>query len=125
MRRTILAFALLLIPVACRSYRPSETDPAKGREALTSALETWKKGGAPADLKKGSPAVVVSDPDWEGGWLLLDYRVDPTERRAGVDLRLTATLTLKGPAGKTVRKTAGYVISTGSRLSVLRDDPDS
>ena len=65
MRRTILAFALLLIPVACRNYRPSETDPAKGREALKSALDVWMKGGTPADLKNGSPAIVVSDPDWE------------------------------------------------------------
>jgi hypothetical protein len=125
MRRTIPAFALLLIPVACQGPRPQETNAAKGREALTSALETWKKGGTPADLKNGSPAIVVSDPDWVGGCRLLKYDVDPTDRRAGVDLRLTATLTLKGPTGKTVQKTAGYVISTGSKLTVLRDDPDS
>jgi len=125
MRRTIPALALLLLPAGCQSYRPPETDPAKGREALTSALETWMKGGTPDDLKKGSPAIVVSDPDWEGGYRLLRYDLDPTDRRAGVDLRLTARLTLKGPTGKTVQKTAGYLISTGSGLRVLRDDPDS
>jgi hypothetical protein len=125
MRRMISAFALLLFLIGCLGSRPPETDPAKGREALKGVLDTWKKGGTPDDVKKGSPAIVVSDPDWEGGYRLLEYDIAPTDRRAGVDLRLTVTLTLENPKGKTVRKTAGYVISTGSRPTVLRNDPDS
>lgn len=126
MRRMTLVFALLLPLVGCLGSRvPTPTDPAKGREALKSVLDAWVKGGKPADLKNASPAIVVSDPDWEEGQQLLQYDIDPTDRRAGVDLRLTATLTLKNRMGKSVRKAATYAISTGAQTTVLRNDPDS
>jgi hypothetical protein len=104
---------------------PPPADSAIGRETLKEVLEAWAKGRMPADLKQGSPAILVSDPDWEGGQQLLEFKIDPEEDRSGVDLQLTATLTLKNKAGQTVRKPATYVIATGARTTVLRNDPDN
>jgi len=121
-RRTLLlAFWLPVLLTGCRggSELPPETDPARGRELLTLVLDTWVKGGAPADLKNGSPAVTAYDPDWEDGARLVKYTIDPTDGRAGVDLLLTVTLTLSRD-GKTREKTVNYSVAAGSQNVVLR-----
>jgi hypothetical protein len=125
MRRTILSLALLLLGLAgCLGNRlPPDADPARGREALTTVLDTWARGGRPEDLKKASPSIVVSDSDWEAGHQLLKSEVDPTDGRIGVDLQLVVTLTLKTPTGQTSQKKVTYVVSTSPGLTVLRGDP--
>ncbi len=126
MRRRTLTIAMLLLALAgCANQLPPQADPARGREALTTVLETWARGGAPGDLKKASPAVVASDPDWEDGCKLIKYEIAPADGRAGVDLRVGVMLTLKSPKGKTVQRNTFYVISTHPVLTVVRNDPDS
>jgi hypothetical protein len=115
-RYTLCSVPLLLAVIGCERPLPQETDPAKGRETLKAALDTWVKGGAPADLKP----VVVSDPDWADGHKLTRYEIDPDDGRAGVDLLLKVKLTLQKKDGKTQEKQVNYVVGTNKQTVVLR-----
>src|SRR5258708_2068707 len=117
MLRILLALAPSFLALAgCGGDKlPPQTDAAKGREGMTTALDTWMKGGTPDDLKKGSPPVVAYDPDWEAGSKLVKYAIDPTDGRAGVDLLLTVTLTLSRADGRTQDKTVNFSVAIGSQ----------
>src|SRR5436190_1117633 len=44
--------------------RAAPVDPPRAREALVTALDSWKKGEKPEALKEASPSIVVQDFDW-------------------------------------------------------------
>jgi hypothetical protein len=117
-RSVICLFPLLLaVVVGCGGTPlPPEADPVKGRQALTAALDTWVKGGKPADLQP----VVVVDPDWEEGHKLVKYEVDPADGRAGVDLLLKVKLTLQKKDGRTQEKAVNFVVGINTQTVVLR-----
>ena len=47
--------------------RAAPVDPSRAREALHTALESWKKGDTIDALKSGSPPIVAQDFDWMAG----------------------------------------------------------
>jgi hypothetical protein len=121
MRSALPTFAIALFGLAgCGSPLPPETDSARGREALKTVLDTWANGGTPDDLKKGSPAIVAYDPDWEAGLKLRKYEIDPADQRMGVDLLVKVTLSLDRPGGKTADKTVNFTVAIGQQTVVLR-----
>jgi hypothetical protein len=115
----MLAIALLVV-AGCARPLPPETDPAQGRQALRTVLDTWARGGSPDDLKRGSPAIVAYDPDWDAGQRLKAYEIDTADRRAGVDLLLKVRLSLGGPGAKTTDKTVNFAVAIGQETVVLR-----
>jgi hypothetical protein len=120
MRRTIplgLAFALL---TGCGTSLPPVTDPVAGRDVLKTVLDTWARGGSPADLKAGRSPVVAYDPDWEDGYKLVKYELAPTDRRAGVDLLVSVKLTVAKGSDKPREKTVNFTVAIGSQTVVIR-----
>jgi hypothetical protein len=121
MRSALPTFAITLLGLAgCGSPLPPETDPAQGRQALKTVLDTWANGGTPDDLKKGSPAIVAYDPDWEAGLKLRKYEIDPADQRMGVDLLVKVTLSLDRPGNKTTDKNVNFTVAIGQQTVVLR-----
>jgi hypothetical protein len=122
MQKILFAFApLVLLFAGCQGDTPpAVADADKARTALKTALDTWVKGGTIAELKNGSPTIVVSDPDWEAGKKLTKYSVDPTDKHAGIDLLVKVTLTLTSTDGKPQDKTVNFTVSLGSQTVVLR-----
>lgn len=119
MRRTIPILTLALL-AGCGTSLPPETDPAAGRDVLTTVLDTWVRGGTPADLKAGASPVVAYDPDWEEGHKLVKYEISPTDRRAGVDLLVAVKLTVAKGSDKPREKTVNFTVAIGSRTVVIR-----
>jgi hypothetical protein len=117
--RLTLAIALLAA-TGCGRPLPPETEPAAGRAALKTVLDTWAGGGIPEDLKKASPAIVAYDPDWEAGHRLRRYEIDPVDRRMGVDLLVKVTLSLDRPGGKASDRTVNFTVAIGKETVVLR-----
>jgi hypothetical protein len=119
--RSTLCFGIGLVVLGgCNNSLPPEADPTQGREALKLVLDTWAKGGTPADLKAGRPAIVAYDPDWEAGAQLVSYELDPTDRRIGVDLLVSVKLTVKKGDEKAREKTVNFSVAIGSQTVVLR-----
>ena len=73
-------------------------------------------------MKNGKPAIVAYDPDWEAGHKLTKYEIDSTDRRIGVDLLLSVTLSLQRTDGKSQDKTVNFSVAIGSQTVVLRKE---
>jgi hypothetical protein len=114
--------SLALTGCSTGSTLPPATDPAQGREALKTVLETWKRGGTIDELKRANPPIVARDPDWSAGAKLASYEITPDESRAGVDLVLTTKLSLVQPDGKTREKKAAFTVAIGSSTVVTRNE---
>jgi hypothetical protein len=120
MRRIAIALVVVSLAVSgCNSSLPPEADPTRAREALKTTLDAWVQGGTFEDLKKGSPAIIAYDPDWETGSRLLKYEVDPTDRRVGVDLLVSVTLTLSKNGEKSREKRVNFSIAIGNGKTVV------
>jgi hypothetical protein len=128
---TAAALALSALP-GCGSGPPTPADPAAARAALDRALTAWKEGKPADSLKNDDPPIVVSDHAWSGGASLLNYRIEPGDRRTGADQAFRVVLWLKDdgaavkPRGKARAKAKDgqeeteYNVGTSPMLTVVR-----
>src|SRR5262245_62169538 len=116
--RTLAPACLVL--AGCGDSLPPETDPVKGREVLKTVLSAWTVGQSMHDLGRQSPPITAYDPDWEAGRKLIMFELDPTDRRAGVDLLVKVKLTLEGKDGKPETKTVNFAVAIGAQTVVTR-----
>ena len=121
--------ALLLLAAGCfaiagcsSSTLPPETDAARGREALTMALDTWKRGGTTDELRNATPPIIARDPDWAAGHKLTSYEIADENGRAGVDVVLSVKLGLVRPDGQAREKKVNFTVGIGSSTVVLRNE---
>ncbi len=122
-RLAIVALAALASMAGGCSWSPgaSPVDAPRAREALAAALEGWKKGDPPSAFRDALPAMTVQDLDWIGGAKLLDYRIEGDGKATGPNLHIPASLTLRTPQGREVRKKVSYIVGTSPILTVFRD----
>lgn len=120
MIRTILFFSLLVMAAGC-SGAPSTGDQSTAKDAVKTALEAWKSGGAAAGLASGTPAMTVSDYRWESGFKLTKYAIADDTSKSGFDVRIPVDLWLTPPKGKPIREKAYYNVVTSPTLTVVRD----
>ena len=79
---------------------PAPVDPSRARDALKTALESWKKGDAIDALKSGSPPIVAQDFDWMAGHRLVGYEVTGDGKDDDANLRIPVDLTLRTAQGQ-------------------------
>jgi hypothetical protein len=115
------ACAAALAPGCSGAPGAATVDAPRAREALETTLERWAKGDSPADLKAGSPSVVVQDFDWEAGAKLVRFRVVDEGRFDDANLRIPVELTLKGANGRESTRRVTYVVSTSPAITVFRE----
>ena len=113
------AWAFLLL-AGCGSSLPLESDRNQARTILTGALDAWKQGTRP----DASAKVRVNDREWTDGSTLEAYELQGDGQKLGLNVQQTVALQLKTPAGKSVKKTVNYVVTTGSYPLVMRQDID-
>jgi hypothetical protein len=124
---TFRAFSLLLVGALALASgcggTPGAADPDQARRTLIAALDAWKSGETPDALAARSPAIHVSDTDWNSGATLTSYEAADSGLPAGYDLSFSVVLELKGPKAKAPTKSkAVYVVSTHPKALVLRQD---
>lgn len=96
-------------------------DPSRAREALNTALESWRKGDKIDALKTGSPPIVVQDFDWMAGHPLVAFEVMGDGKDDDANLRIPVKLTLRTTQGKVVDKSVSYVVGTSPAITVFRE----
>ena len=121
-----VAFGMLAAIFATGCSGPSTShpvDPPKAREALTQALDSWKKGEAPKALQASPTPITVQDLDWMGGFTLVDYEIMDEGKTLDANLSVPVKLTLSGgPAKKkSHEKKVFYTVSTSPATTVFRD----
>jgi hypothetical protein len=100
-----------------RSARSLSLDEPKAREACTTALNAWKEGKKPADLK---PGIVVGDETWDSGKSLSAFEILPDEKSDGTNLHIPVRLTLKDGKGKESKMEVLYIVGTSPVVTVFR-----
>ena len=124
MQKFTLASLLLVMMLSAGcgdSGHAAPVNPDRARDALRTALESWKNGDRLEALQSASPSIVVQDFDWMGGQKLVAYEVTGDGKDDDANLRIPVKLTLKNPKGKEVKKTVSYVVGTSPSLTVFRD----
>lgn len=97
---------------------PGASDPAAAKQALSQALDAWRSGAKPDSVS----GTIVSDEEWAGGTQLLSYQLQGDAKPHGNSVRQQATLEVRGPDGKGLRKTALYQIATNPKVTISRSD---
>jgi hypothetical protein len=119
MTRILFAFALPVLVAGCGSGR-SEAEVARGRQAVTAALDSWKANEPPAKLKSLPDPVDFSD-ELRATHALTDYtlgKVDASDRDV---IRYTVALKLKDKKGKPSEREVVYAVALKTPVVVARD----
>src|SRR4051794_15941759 len=93
---TLLALAIAVPPLpGCSDGGgpAAPVDPSAAREALNTALESWKNGDPIDGLKSATPPIVAQDFDWMAGHMLVRYELTDEGKDDGANLRIPVTLT--------------------------------
>lgn len=124
MPRFSICFALItgLVAAAGCGGGPvaAPVEPDKARTALRTTLDAWKAGQKPDTLAQARPPIVAQDMDWLAGATLTDYQLLDDGKAEDANLRARVKLSLKSDRGKTMTKTAVYVVGTDPTLTVFR-----
>ena len=114
--------ALWLALSGCGAAKtPVPADPAAASKAVEILLETWKGGGKPEDLAKGSPRILGYDCDWARGATLVQYEILPNSQsvvdQTNVHVQLERLL-----EKKKVKSRVMFVVTNGDPILVAREN---
>jgi hypothetical protein len=99
--------------------RPAPVNSAQAQEALKTALESWKEKKS-IDAVRSASAITVQDQDWEAGLQLVSYKIQGSGKAVDAHLYSLVELVLRDQAGKEIRKTVTYMITTSPHITVFR-----
>jgi len=115
----IICAALALTAVGC-GVSQARLDEAES--LVREGLETWKKGGKPADLMALARPVEFHEAMWNAGETLLSYE---TARAAYHDrakvIRCEARLTVRNRRGKQKTESVAYDVDLGPPAKVINN----
>lgn len=106
----------------CGSRLPPAADADTARTTLKEALDAWKKGDTPEDLKNRSRSIQVNDRDWRAGRVLTSFKIGPDDTLQGLARRFSVELTLSG--GKKFNGTykVAYLVTTEPAATIVREE---
>jgi hypothetical protein len=117
-----LAIVLGLVTISgCENTAaPVPAEEEQARQTLDRVLGLWKEGQTVESVKKGSPSIQVSDPNWEHGDLLKKYEVTGPGKPSGAERAYTVVLWLADAKGKERRSEVVYKVGTHPIFTVFR-----
>ncbi len=117
------SFLLLGLAVSgCGRREFAPVDAADAQVSLVAALDAWKEGKNPADLRQLDPSIMVGDMDWEAGKRLKDYSLEGEPKEYGPNLHRQVKLTLADAAGGVEIQQVTYIVGTDPVLTVFREE---
>ncbi|HEY7689383.1 MAG TPA: hypothetical protein VH835_11845, partial [Dongiaceae bacterium] len=120
----LLAAGLLLSAAGCGGSPGGPANEDVARTSLTAALDAWKGGGKPADLRQRSPEIVMGDTFWEAGRKLANYKIDGPGKTGPKAWRVPVTLTLQAAGNKTETVKLIYIVTTDPAITIFQDAPE-
>lgn len=97
----LTAFCLFALLIACQGCRQADVkdyippDEA-ARQALTAALDAWKSGKTPDQIRASQPAINVQDQRWTAGKKLAAYEIVAAAKGDDDHRRYAVKLTIEG-----------------------------
>jgi hypothetical protein len=110
---------VLVLLVGC-GFPTARLDEAKGY--VQQALEVWKKGGKPDELKSLSPPIEFHEAMWNAGEKLVNIELGAVRYidKAKV-VRCETSLTVRNRKGKERTETVVYDVTLGSPLNIVNN----
>ena len=120
-RWLVQAGAVLVVALGCQnSALPPQANPDEAREALKTALESWKKGGNARDeLAGGKPPIYFNDPRCSPDVRLVDFKIDESHGQYGQSVRLSVVLSIRSKDGGVEEKKASYLVDTSPAIVIV------
>lgn len=119
-RRRWLFAAGGLALAGCSGPVNTPVDAVRARDALRTALDSWKRGEKIEQPQSASPPVYVIDPDWQAGAVLKDYKLVNDGTAMDAHLHCQVRLTVRPAGGAESTREVTYIISTAPNLTVTR-----
>lgn len=121
MKKSFFHAALCLCLLAgCGKGSLPPVDIDQAEPALQAALEAWKGGKTQEELVNQTPSILMNEDDWRLGKRLLDYKMEKGAL-SGRQVRCRVQIKLQDRDGKTVERSAIYMIDTLPRIVIVRD----
>ena len=117
----LLASIAILAICGCGGPRPSVADSERAQQALQTALDAWREGGNPDELRQRSPPIHFGDAACEQGQRLIGYQLPAAPERFGHSLRFRVELTVDDSAGTDEVETASYLVDTNPMTVIIRE----
>jgi hypothetical protein len=119
----LTVLSALLSTMGCGNKTLVSADGAElAQEALIAALDAWKSGSAPDELRQHNPEIIVGDLDWKAKQKLVDYHVSDAGSFDGKQLRIPVTLIVQPSAGSRQRRVeTKYIIGIDPVITVIRE----
>ncbi|MSR56267.1 MAG: hypothetical protein EXS05_01160 [Planctomycetaceae bacterium] len=89
-------------------------------KAVSTALDAWKAGKQPDQLKSETPSIHVADEDWQAGKALKGYQMSGAPQKNGGNWRVNAVLTVSDEGQSEQQKTVAYDVTMQPAITVLR-----
>ena len=86
---------------------------------LTAALDAWKAGQKPDELRDENPPMYVKDADWVQGRSLKEFKPHATPKENGGEWRVMAMLTLTGGGKPDEETLVAYSVTTAEKVIVI------
>jgi len=119
-RRWLFATAGVALTGCSDAPRNAPVDAAKARDALRTALESWKRGETVAHLQSASPPIYVIDPEWQTGAVLKEFKVVNDGTPLDANLHCPVRLTLRTGGRPDTTREVTFVVSSAPNLTVSR-----
>jgi hypothetical protein len=117
----LVSGVIVLLSAGCtRKINNAPVAADKAREALQTALESWKKGDKIDALQSANPPIHVIDVDWQSGAVLKDFKLVSDGEAKDAMLYCPVKLTVRDAGGKEVQYDVTYMISTAPNITVAR-----
>ncbi len=117
---TLMPVGILFFAIAgCGENSYSAEEIQRAKDALESALETWKKGEKATALQAKS--IEFSDPEWRSGSKLTDFKIDRVEGVKGENLRGWTHVSLVTRQGKKLERDFCFEIRLKDKIVIGRD----
>jgi len=116
--RWVIGVALVLL-AGC-GFPSARLDEAKGH--VQQALEVWKKGGKPDELKSLTPPIEFHEAMWNAGEKLVDFEVGAVRYIDTAQVvRCETRLTVRNRKGKEHTEAVVYDVSLASPVKIVNN----
>lgn len=108
--------------IGCGQPSVPVSDLVQAKQVATQVLDAWKSGSTIDELKKKSPAIIVSDDLWRRKVILNSYRFLDEGAMLGPNARFVIQLNYSDPEGKKAEKSFAYLVTTTPAITFFRED---